>query len=550
MAVEKIRNKVNKSARGFLQYGALYAPFSMMIYNLLIYFDILSSSITAQAPTPATTLAIAVAWAILGIATLMVKQPKNTGMMAVEVGSYYALAALQAWFVSGIASAFTAYWVMLLVGTYILLDKKGLLYGFAVFIGTVLVDSLIFHNGDLSMSIVNTMTIITILAASIVVIAVHSTQHTSYQELIASHMREESERKQNLTLINSITDSVFSIDANGIVITYNAAALNMLDTNHTIEGKYISDLMKLETVEGESIDMFEELSSSGAIRRRDDIVIQLADDDEMRLEATFAPVQGSGDSSSLADSYVLILRDITRMKSLEEERDEFISVVSHELRTPVTIAEGSLSNAHVLAEREGQDQIAENVDQAHSQILYLAKMVNNLSTLSRAERGISGEDETIDVVNLAHQLHSQYSPEAEEVGLQFNLDIIGRPSSVKTSRLYLQELLQNFITNAIKYTEKGSVTLHIEQVGPRVEFAVSDTGIGIGRSDLKRIFSRFYRAEDYRTRETNGTGLGLYVSAKLAKKIGSKISVESRLNHGSTFKFKLDANEEPSKAKQ
>ncbi|TWP15489.1 ATP-binding protein [TM7 phylum sp. oral taxon 352] len=70
-------------------------------------------------------------------------------------------------------------------------------------------------------------------------------------------------------------------------------------------------------------------------------------------------------------------------------------------------------------------------------------------------------------------------------------------------------------------------------------FKVIDTGIGISKADMAKIFDKFYRAEDYRTRETKGTGLGLYVSAKLAKKLGCKIEVESRLNHGSTFGFKL-----------
>jgi signal transduction histidine kinase len=83
------------------------------------------------------------------------------------------------------------------------------------------------------------------------------------------------------------------------------------------------------------------------------------------------------------------------------------------------------------------------------------------------------------------------------------------------------------------------VTLHINADKESVTFAVSDTGIGIRKADINKIFKRFYRAEDYRTRETNGTGLGLYVSTKLAKKLGCKIDVESRINHGSKFSFKL-----------
>ena len=104
----------------------------------------------------------------------------------------------------------------------------------------------------------------------------------------------------------------------------------------------ISKIIKLETIDDGPIDVFDELSKSSSIRKRDDIIMRISDEDILRLEATFAPVQGTESSAKKIDSYVFIIRDITRMKSLEEERDEFISVVSHELRTPVEIAEGSL----------------------------------------------------------------------------------------------------------------------------------------------------------------------------------------------------------------
>ena len=88
----------------------------------------------------------------------------------------------------------------------------------------------------------------------------------------------------------------------------------------------------------------------------------------------------SGGDKMTPDGYVLILRDITKTKSLEEERDEFISVVSHELRTPIAIAEGSLSNAKLLVERKITSKIPEAIDESHKQILFLARMINDLST--------------------------------------------------------------------------------------------------------------------------------------------------------------------------
>lgn len=347
-----------------------------------------------------------------------------------------------------------------------------------------------------------------------------------------------SEHHRLITLINNITDAILSTDEHGIINTYNSAALNLIDTNSGINGEHISQVLELKTIDKKPIDIFKELTKSSTIRQRDDIIMMIDDDDYVRLEVTLAPVQG-GDKIT-PDGYVLILRDVTKTKSLEEERDEFISIVSHELRTPIAIAEGSLSNAKLLVERNITSKIPEAIDESHKQILFLARMVNDLSTLSRAERGIADETEIIDVTELAAQINSEYSPQAAEKNLAFNLDIGGRLGSVQASRLYLEEILQNFITNAIRYTQEGSVTLSIKKNrSGEIIFKIIDTGIGISKADLNKIFDKFYRAEDYRTRETKGTGLGLYVSAKLAKKLGCKIEVESRLNHGSAFGFRL-----------
>jgi signal transduction histidine kinase len=127
--------------------------------------------------------------------------------------------------------------------------------------------------------------------------------------------------------------------------------------------------------------------------------------------------------------------------------------------------------------------------------------------------------------------------------LHFDLDLGTHLGEITASRLYLKELLQNFITNSIKYTKDGSITLRVNRKGKNIIFEVSDTGIGISKSDQAKIFNKFYRSEDYRTRETGGTGLGLYVAVKLAKKLGTRIELISRLNHGSSFSITLPATD-------
>ena len=351
------------------------------------------------------------------------------------------------------------------------------------------------------------------------------------------------EHEQILTIVNNLADAVFSIDKEGIIRLYNAAGLNLLDTNTSIDGKSLSDVFSLEEEDGKSVDLFEEVNGVRSVTVNDRLRMRTGDD-VMRLVLTYAPISSSfsaKDPSGTSQGYILIARDVTRLKSLEEERDEFISVVSHELRTPVTVAEGTISNAQLMLERDMSDKkkLEESLEEAHEQVIYLAKMVNDLSTLSRAERGVASEVESIDVAELAHDLYNEYNPEAVKAGLHFNLELSPRLGRVEVSRLYLHELLQNFITNSIKYTREGTITLMIKSSHDIITFSVSDTGIGISKSDQKRVFEKFYRSEDYRTRETNGTGLGLYVTKKLAKKMNTTIELKSRLNHGSTFSFSL-----------
>lgn len=528
------------AARTMLRYGAVVAPLSMSAYSVLVLLSVIEPAHSNLTPNLLGVGIITLAWASLGLYTFKTKRSPGKLGDIIEISLYFILAAIQTWFISGIATPFAAYIVLLLLAAFAMLGIGGLAVGLG-FLGVVMiVDTVILEPGNDQWTIHSLLTVMSIMVSSLVISGVYASQQSSRRELERSKAREAEERERAQTLVNNFTDAVFSINHRGQIKTYNAAALSLLDTNEKIDGKKISSLLKISDTEGKAIDVFKELSLDTSIRKRDDIVMKVDDEDCLRLEATFAPVQGGSSKTRPADSYVLIIRDITRMKSLEEERDEFISVVSHELRTPITIAEGSLDNAEIFAKRGSGKMSRQAIAEAHKQVLFLAKMINDLSTLSRAERGISDDTELIDTRVLAHNLHATYSPQAEQKGLALNLDLVGKSAKVNVSRLYLEELLQNLITNAIKYTQKGSVTIGVKNTkDDEVEFSVTDTGIGIRKTDLDSIFKRFYRAEDFRTRETNGTGLGLHVSAKLARKLGCKINVQSRINHGSKFSFSL-----------
>ncbi len=351
------------------------------------------------------------------------------------------------------------------------------------------------------------------------------------------HSAVQLEHGRLTSLINSMADGVIAVDQDVNVVVYNGAALNILDSNTDVQDKPLSNVFKPIDKQDMPIDIGTLVKNTKVPTENRDLRLTYADGSTINLFLSIAPVH-MGYGGEGQKGYVLILRDITREKSLEEERDEFISVVSHELRTPIAITEGDISNAQFIAEKTGDpEKVKKALDDAHGQVLFLADLINDLSTLSRAERGVLKlEVEEFSVEELLQELASNYQPQAEAQ----NLELIVSPSKhippLHTSKLYVREVLQNFITNAIKYTEHGSITLSATAASDgAVTCSVKDTGIGISKHDQKRVFDKFFRSEDYRTRSTTGTGLGLYVTTKLIRLLQAKVSLESELNKGSTF---------------
>lgn len=344
------------------------------------------------------------------------------------------------------------------------------------------------------------------------------------------------EHERLTSLIGSMADGVIAVDDQIKVVLYNGAALNILDVNSSMKGRSLGRILQPYDKNGQPVNVEDMVRATSIPSSNRDLLLHYSDGSQANLYLSIAPVHlGYGEVGDRG--YVLLLRDITREKSLEEERDEFISVVSHELRTPIAIAEGNVSNAQFMASKTGDiKQISEALKAAHEQIIFLSSLVNDLSTLSRAERGkLAVEIQSIEVKKLLQELAESYRKEAGGKGLEIKTELDPHLEALQSTELYVHEILQNFVTNAIKYTEKGSITIGAKVDPKGVRFTVSDTGIGISKSDQEKVFDKFFRSEDYRTRANSGTGLGLYVTMKLARLIHAEISLESELNHGSTF---------------
>lgn len=532
---------VRQRTREIIRFAGLLIPMMLVVYGYIVDPTALSLSYSAFV-FPMVMLP----WVLLSIITFLFPAEEQRELVLRIIG-YHVCAAAYILLISGFTTPFvTLGWALLLLVSYIYMADRGLALNIAVLLLVVIV-SMLGHADDSELMLLDAVSVVFIFIIGSIILVLNRIQQDDSEELQKSRAEESLQRNRINTLINNLADAVISINDDGVVEVYNAASLNLLDTNVSLDGRPIDDIMKVRGKSGKTVSLLSIAKKARGLKVRDDLTIDIGDE-TIRLEVTFSPVRSSYSRSkgpNSGDGYVLILRDITKSKSLEEERDEFISVVSHELRTPITVVEGTLSNVQLMVERGKvpPGTLERSLNEAHDQVLFLSRMVNDLSTLSRAERGVADTPERIDVKKMLDSLYNEYAPEAAKKHLHFDLDTAGKLGTVTASHLYLRELLQNFITNAIKYTKEGSVTLRTERHGHNIRFEIKDTGIGISKGDQSKIFDKFYRSEDYRTRETGGTGLGLYVAAKLARKLNTRIEVKSRLNHGSSFSFSLQADD-------
>lgn len=525
--------RLERTLKGYI----IILPFLIVLYGLLIMFDYTT---TPAVYSDATFIAVALSLGLITVLQLIIKQPSFVVRVLYTI-AYHVILLAALLFVFGVLSPLIVAWLLLVIATMIFYGKRWATLSFVGLLALVAFHILV--SDDYSLAILIQYILGFTLAGAVIMVfaSLRSYEQTEQLKLAASEAKQDEQRDALLTIINGTSQAIFTISNGGVIRIYNSALLSLIDTNQSLSGRKIDDVMALRDLSGAPVSLMELIKSSTPLDR-DDLLLSFADGDEIRLHISVNKVQSAFSLSQQRDreGYVCIARDITKEKSLDEERDEFISVVSHELRTPVTITEGTLSNLKFLLD-QGTDvkKLAPALHEAHEQVILLANMINDLGTLSRAERGVGDDIEDIDVRSLVEGLYKKYTSSAEKKGIELNIDTSGRLGTVTTSRLYLEEMLQNLITNSIKYTAKGSVTIKAHRVAHGVEFSVKDTGIGISKSDLKHIFEKFYRSEDFRTRETAGTGLGLYVVQKLMHKLGTKVEVTSRLNHGSTFSFTL-----------
>lgn len=264
--------------------------------------------------------------------------------------------------------------------------------------------------------------------------------------------------------------------------------------------------------------------------------------------------------------YQAVGRDITSQKETEaglvkaklaaesanRSKGEFLAVVSHELRTPIN---GTLGFARLLQGSSLTPQQQEHVEMIVSASRMMERLISDLLDLSKLESGrIQIDRERFSVRDCVENVIAFFSPKASSSGLTLSYSIAANvPDVITSDPNRLRQILINLVGNALKFTERGSITLAVSRMEDthelhevslplKLSFSVIDTGIGIPSEKIPRLFLPFSQVDSSARRRGGGTGLGLVISKRLCEMMGGAITVQSRPGEGSTFSFTLKAD--------
>ncbi len=226
-------------------------------------------------------------------------------------------------------------------------------------------------------------------------------------------------------------------------------------------------------------------------------------------------------------------------------KSTFLANMSHEIRTPLTAI---LGYSEMLLEDDDTKSEEEKKHEVNSIIKsgsHLHKIINDILDLSKIEAGqLVVEKIKCSVVDLMNEIEYIFAPQAREKGLIFNTNFrFPLPNEIQTDPTRLKQILFNLCGNAIKFTQKGDITLAADFLEDenRIQISITDTGIGISDTEQRNIFNPFSQADDSISRRFGGTGLGLCISKQLAQKLGGDITIKSTKDSGSTFIVTIDA---------
>lgn len=330
------------------------------------------------------------------------------------------------------------------------------------------------------------------------------------------------------------------------------------DTTHNIivKNPAVSELLKIDDRDVNFERLSEELKANLDLKALGEKCLQektsFAKDDiyykDKFLRIFLTPVipeaVGQVSVSKAAIGYVLLIEDVTTGKQLERAKDEFFAVASHELRTPLTAIRGNTSMIiDYFAEKIQDTDLKEMISDMHESSIRLINIVNDFLDASRLEQGkVEFKKEEFDIVGVMKGVVNELDDFAKQKGLFVKLEDPGKVILVTADKARVQQIGNNLLGNAIKFTKTGGVTFSFDQNADFTVVKVTDSGVGISPANQGLLFKKFQQAgERVLARDvTKGTGMGLYISKLLTEGMGGKIYLgRSELGKGSTFVFEL-----------
>lgn len=341
---------------------------------------------------------------------------------------------------------------------------------------------------------------------------------------MADKLREElstaMDSKKNIEMIlKNIKEGLMITDEKDMVILASDSIPTLLGIDISPEKKPATEILR----NAELILLLEE-----AKRSKESLTKEITLRDDRFLSVTASPVRINGKTSGVIMSFY----DITRLKRLEQMRQDFVANVAHEIRTPITAIKGFAETLleGALEDKENAVRFLEIVKR-HSE--RLNSLVNDLLILSGIESGdIKLEIKDINLTEVIDQLLNLIDEKAKKKGLQIQRSLPSQLPPIRADRDRLTQILLNLVDNAIKFTDIGSVTIGAELFQDKTILFVQDTGIGIEKKHLPRLGERFYRIDKARSRELGGTGLGLAIVKHLVRAHGWSMQIESTTGKG------------------
>lgn len=444
----------------------------------------------------------------------------------------------------GASSPFIALWLLVAFfgGIFALWATLPILIASGVFVAVEYLD------GNFSIPFIATVSFTSIipLVIGLLIWREHDeTEASRDNKSLATELSEVATRSE--IIINAIGDGVVAVDSQGIIQLINPAAQEILGwgKQDALQLHYKS-ILQLADQQGKALeqanDPIMQVLNTNQMMRSKTLTVITKTKKKITSSIVVSPIGAAG------SGVIAVFRDTTKETAEEREQAEFISTASHEMRTPVASIEGYLGLALNPNTAQIDDKARDFIMKAHEAAQHLGRLFQDLLDVSKSEDGrLANAPKVVDLVPFTETIVQGLQQKATEKGLQ----LIFKPTDNRAQKTivpvtyvnqdndHIREILDNLIENGIKYTPEGSITVDVNGTDEKVVVSVKDSGLGIPTEDVSHLFQKFYRVDNADRQAIGGTGLGLYLSRRLAEAMQGRLWVESVHGQGSTFFLEL-----------